>query len=165
MKGVRECRLQVCYLEALFAGVVTGGLVSRLAQASATARRGLLPGDVAQPPSVMKSSCFQLSAALSLTRVAGASAAFWNLSAQIGASATTTALSTFSALLFSALLCSCQPPKPKPRTSVRATPAAKPCRRRLSDSPLSMSNILYPFRLGREDHSSLPRELQYSSQA
>ena len=67
--------------------------LSILAQTSATLRLGdSVPGNVAQPPFSTNVSCFHKSVALSSTKVALASAACWNLSTQIGASAVTTAM-------------------------------------------------------------------------
>ena len=68
------------------------------------------------------------SVAFSATIVALASAACWNLSTQIGASAATNALVGSGSAIFCALLCSCQPPQPKPTTRVMTKPATAPCR-------------------------------------
>src|SRR5689334_3130450 len=87
-----------CYLlrtiEAYF------GRVSRLAHACATAElAGSLPGSVAQPPFSTKGPCCHELTFFSSVRFAAASASCWNLSAQMGASASTTA----AAALFSAI--------------------------------------------------------------
>src|SRR6185369_11612833 len=121
---------------------------SILAQASATLRLGcVLPGNVTQPPSTRNTSCFQLSVAFSLAKVAGAPLACWNLSAQIGARAATTALLALSCAIFCALLWSCQPPQPKPTISVIRQPAVAPCSRRVSESPCSIGGncMGHPF--------------------
>jgi hypothetical protein len=102
------------------------GRPSRSAQAVATAELGVsVPGTVAQPPFSMidRRSHHE---ALPNFNFAGASACCWNLSAQIGASTSTTAVSARSFATFSAVLSSVHPKSEKPSTDITAPPMTAP---------------------------------------
>jgi len=100
---------------------------SRSAQAVATAELGVsVPGTVAQPPFSMIDRRSQADALLNSFNFAGASACCWNLSAQIGASTSTTAVSARSFAICSAVLSSVHPKSEKPSIDMTAAPSTAP---------------------------------------
>ena len=100
---------------------------SRSAQAVATAELGVsVPGTVAQPPFSIIDRRSQADALLNSFNFAGASACCWNLSAQIGASTSTTATSARSFAICSAVLSSVHPKSEKPSTDMIAAPITAP---------------------------------------
>jgi hypothetical protein len=100
---------------------------SRSAQAVAAAELGVsVPGTVAQPPFSIIDRRSQADALPNSFNFAGASACCWNLSAQIGASTSTTAVSARSFAIFSAVLSSVHPKSEKPSTDITAAPMTAP---------------------------------------
>jgi hypothetical protein len=103
------------------------GRPSRSAQAVATAELGVsVPGTVAQPPFSIIDRRSQADALPNSFNFAGASACCWNLSAQIGASTSTTAVSARSFAIFSAVLSSVHPKSEKPSTDITAAAMTAP---------------------------------------
>ena len=103
------------------------GRPSRSAQAVAAAELGVsVPGTVAQPPFSIIDRRSQADALPNSFNFAGASACCWNLSAQIGASTSTTAVSARSFAIFSAVLSSVHPKSEKPSTDITAAPMTAP---------------------------------------
>ena len=106
---------------------VYSGRASRSAQAVATAELGVaVPGGVAQPPSSMIDRRSHDEALLNSVNFAGASACCWNLSTQIGASTSTTAVSARSFAIRSAVPPSVHPKIVKPSTDMAAAPMTTP---------------------------------------
>jgi hypothetical protein len=100
---------------------------SRSAQAVATAELGVsVPGTVAQPPFSMINRRSHDEALLNSVNFAGASACCWNLSTQIGASTSTTAVSARSFATRSAVPPSVHPKIVKPSTDMAAAPMTTP---------------------------------------
>jgi len=83
---------------------------------------------VAQPPFSTKSPCDQLSAFFRAALLAAASPACWNLSAQMGASADTTAVSARCDAWASALPPVTHPPQVNPTIAIAIAPPAMPHR-------------------------------------
>ena len=103
------------------------GRPSRSAQAVATAELGVsVPGTVAQPPFSIIDRRSHHEALPNSFNFAGASACCWNLSAQIGASTSTTAVSARSFAIFSAVLSSVHPKSEKPSTDITAAAMTAP---------------------------------------
>src|SRR5260370_41945956 len=104
------------------------GRVSRWAHACATAElAGSLPGSVAQPPFSTKEPCCHELTFISSVRFAAASAPCWNLSAQMGASASTTAVAALFSAISLAVFPNVHPPHVKPMIAVAANPLQAPC--------------------------------------
>jgi hypothetical protein len=100
---------------------------SRSAQAVATAELGVsVPGTVAQPPFSMINRRSHDEALLNSVNFAGASACCWNLSTQIGASTSTTAVTARSFAIRSAVPPSVHPKIVKPSTDMAAAPMTTP---------------------------------------
>jgi hypothetical protein len=100
---------------------------SRSAQAVATAELGVsVPGTVAQPPFSMINRRSHHEALLNSVNFAGASACCWNLSTQIGASTSTTAVCARSFAIRSAVPPSVHPKIVKPSTDMTAAPMTTP---------------------------------------
>ena len=100
---------------------------SRSAQAVATAELGVsVPGAVAQPPFSIINRRSHDEALLNSVNFAGASACCWNLSTQIGANTSTTAVSARSFAIRSAVPPSVHPKIVKPSTDMAAAPMTTP---------------------------------------
>lgn len=102
--------------------------VSKVAHASATALSGSAPpGKVAHPASIRWLSRLQdLTALSSVTKSVLVVAASWNLLAQMGAKAETSAVSLAALTFSSTVLPSSHPPQLNPTINVAIAPTAKP---------------------------------------
>src|SRR5258708_9832271 len=144
--GAWSLRGSDCYLLRTIGAYL--GRVSRLAHACATAElAGSLPGSVAQPPFSTKEPCCHELTFISSVRFAAASAPCWNLSAQMGASASTTAVAALFSAISLAGFPMVHPPQVKPMLAVAANPMQAPCKRRVIDSPCRIGGncMVVPF--------------------